>query len=427
MQYIHESEFEEFKESTSHLNRATESLAAMLNRHGRGRVVFGIRDNGTVCGITLGNKTVTEISRGIAEQIKPTVVPRILLEEREGKTIVIVEVEGNSKPYASRCEYRIRSGDENRKLEPEQLKELLLRNSFELITSMENFDQDLKFSQLKQLYISNGLTINENTFESNTGLLTPDGRYNALAGILSDFNDCSIKVVRFAGTDKQKMILRNEYGYKCMLLAMQQAYRFVESLNETHVELGRGLERKETKLFDAECLNEAWTNACLHNRWAKMIPPSIYIFDDRLEIISTGGLPPDFTEDEFFAGISHPVNLKLQKIMGQLNMVEQTGHGVPRIVAKYGREAFELGANHITVTIPFSFMISSKTVDYSGLSGSQTAVLSLLKEHPTYRTDELADKAGLSISRINQIIKELKTMNRLERQGSNKNGYWQTL
>ncbi len=426
MQYIHESEFEEFKESTSQLNRATESLAAMLNKNGRGKVIFGIRDDGSVCGITLGNKTITEISRGIAEQIRPSVVPRILFEEREGKTIIIVEVEGTNKPYSARGEYRIRSGDENRKIEPEQLKDLLLRNSFELITSMESFDQDLRLTQLKQLYITNGLTVNEETFERNTGLLTADGKYNVLAEILSDFNDCSIKVVRFAGKDKQNMIIRNEYGYKCMLLAMQQAYQYVESLNETRVILGDGLERKETKLFDSSCFKEAWTNACLHNRWAKNIPPAIYIFDDRLEIISTGGLPVDFSEDEFFSGISHPVNLKLQKIMGQLNMVEQTGHGVPLIVSKYGRQAFELGENHITVRIPFSFEKSSTKKDYSMLNRSQESVYMLVSETPTLRTDEIAQKTDLSISRINQIIKELKGMDKLERKGSKKLGYWET-
>lgn len=426
MQYIHESEFEEFKESTSQLNRATESLAAMLNKNGRGKVIFGIRDDGSVCGITLGNKTITEISRGIAEQIRPSVVPRILFEEREGKTIIIVEVEGTNKPYSARGEYRIRSGDENRKIEPEQLKDLLLRNSFELITSMESFDQNLRLTQLKQLYITNGLTVNEETFERNTGLLTADGKYNVLAEILSDFNDCSIKVVRFAGKDKQNMIIRNEYGYKCMLLAMQQAYQYVESLNETRVILGEGLERKETKLFDSSCFKEAWTNACLHNRWAKNIPPAIYIFDDRLEVISTGGLPVDFSEDEFFSGISHPVNLKLQKIMGQLNMVEQTGHGVPLIVSKYGRQAFELGENHITVRIPFSFEISSTKKDYSMLNRSQESVYMLVSETPTIRTDEIAQKTDLSISRINQIIKELKSMDKLERKGSKKLGYWET-
>ena len=40
--------------------------------------------------------------------------------------------------------------------------------------------------------------------------------------------------------------------------------------------------------------------------------------------------------------------------MGQLNLIEQTGHGVPLIVSKYGRNVFEITENFITVTLPFS-------------------------------------------------------------------------
>lgn len=36
-------------------------------------------------------------------------------------------------------------------------------------------------------------------------------------------------------------------------------------------------------------------------------------------------------------------------------MIEQTGHGVPLIVSKYGRGVFEIIDNFITVTIPYAF------------------------------------------------------------------------
>ena len=97
------------------------------------------------------------------------------------------------------------------------------------------------------------------------------------------------------------MISRNEYGYHCLLIAMKQAYDYVAALDEVRVDLKAGQKRKETPLFDLECFDEAWTNACLHNRWVKNIPPAIYIFSDRIEIVSTGGLPFDFSKEEFFA------------------------------------------------------------------------------------------------------------------------------
>ncbi len=91
--------------------------------------------------------------------------------------------------------------------------------------------------------------------------------------MLSDNNDCSIKVVRFSNTDKLEIIFRNEYGYKCLLLVMQQALDYVYSLHETRVQVDESFQRKEIKLFDEKSLREAWNNACLHSKWSKMIPP----------------------------------------------------------------------------------------------------------------------------------------------------------
>jgi len=46
---------------------------------------------------------------------------------------------------------------------------------------------------------------------------TEDGKYNYLAELLADENDLSIKVARFDGSDKSKILQRNEYGFTCLL------------------------------------------------------------------------------------------------------------------------------------------------------------------------------------------------------------------
>lgn len=419
-----ESELIEFKRSTAQTPRALESLAAMLNKSGKGKVYFGVSDNGEVVGQLIGNKTMKDLSDAIVNRIKPTVVPTITFENLDGKNIIVVDVEGTNKPYSADGNYLIRSGCENKNLEPEQLKELLFTNSIELITNIEAFNQELTFNQLKQLYIARGLTFDNSTFEKNTGLLCRNGKFNELADILSDNNNCSIKVVRFAGNDKSELVIRNEYGYKCMIMAMNQALDYVNSLNETRVELDGKIARKEVRLFDEKCLREAWVNACLHCKWAKMVPPAIYIFNDRIEVISTGGLPVDYSVEDFYIGISHPINKQLQKIMGQLGIVEQTGHGVPEIVKKYGREAFSITENHIVVTLKFPFELANKQSNYDDLTLSQKKVLMALSNQPTITTAELNKVTGLSVSRINSLIKELKSLNRISRVGSNKSGYW---
>ena len=42
------------------------------------------------------------------------------------------------------------------------------------------------------------------------------------------------------------------------------------------------------------------------------------------------------------------------KIFSQLDIVDHTGHGIPIIIDKYGKEAFDISSNYIMVTIPFN-------------------------------------------------------------------------
>ena len=424
MKYKRENEYVEFKESLSQLNRGLESMAAMLNKHGNGTVLFGIQDDGKIIGVSIGNKTLKDLSDAITTRIKPTIVPTITEEEYESKIVIKVEVNGFNKPYSADGKYLIRSGNENKKIEPEIMRQLLFSNSGELITNIESFDQELTFNQLKQLYILQGLSINNDSFDKNNGLLTKNGKYNLLANILADNNNCSIKVVKFAGIDKTEMVSRNEYGYKCLILAMQNALEYVQSMNETRVEISNKAVRKEIHLFDSNSLREAWNNACLHTRWDKMIPPCIYIFSNRIEIISTGGLPVDYSEEDFYQGISNPINKQLQKIMGQLGLVEQTGHGVPEILKHYGKEAFNISDNHIIVTLKFPFNAKIGESDYSSLNPSQIKVLNAIKNQPSITTKGLVKVVGLQTSRIATLLKELKELGKIERFGSNKTGYW---
>lgn len=69
-----------------------------------------------------------------------------------------------------------------------------------------------------------------------------------------------------------------------------------------------GFQRIEENYFDFECFKEAWLNAVVHNRWVNGVEPAIYIYDDKIEIVSDGGLPSSLTEEDYFSVVSKPVN-----------------------------------------------------------------------------------------------------------------------
>lgn len=420
-----ETEIIEFKSSLSQLDRGIESMAAMLNKHERADIFYGVDDDGNVVGVKdeIGKETIKKIENRISENIKPSLIPSIIVEDYSGLKVIHIVARGNRKPYSCSGDYRIRIGSSNKKIDPELLGEIFFDSALTSLESTESINQEMTFSMLKYYFAENGMTINNKNFAQNTGLLV-NGKYNLLAELLSDSNGVSIKVVRFAGKDKTNMISRNEYGYKCLISAMKEANNYVLSLNETRVDIKSSIERKEYKLFDSHAFEEAWTNACIHNKWIRNVPPAIYIFDDRIEIVSTGGLPYNFSEEDFYGGVSRPINPGLFKIMGQLGMIEQTGHGNLVIIDKYGKSAFDLKESHITVTIPFAFEPSMKQISLNGLSVSQAKVLSAIKDNPLFTVKELSVYCELGTSRVNEIIANLKALGKLERIGGRKGGYW---
>lgn len=421
-----ETETLEFKKTTGELKEGIISLSSMLNKNGYGSLYFGVKNDGEVIGQQIGDRSLREVSQAIANHLKPQIIPTISLELLDEKNVIKIYVQGSDTPYSSYGKYYMRSADEDRELSPEQLRTLMFKKKeIDIISQNANSDQTLTFRTLKTLYATRGLTVHNKSFENNLGLRLDNGQYNIMAGLLADKNDVSIKVVTFRGKDKSDIIRRNEYGYKCLLIAMDQVLSYAESINETSVDI-TPRERNEEKLFDMLCFREAWINACLHTRWERLNPPAVYLYQDRIEIISTGGLPDDLTKEEFFKGISRPVNVKLQKIFGQLGYVEQTGHGIPLIVSNYGKQAFEVMDNYVNVTIPFNrAMISTEDETIiASLNDSQQKIYDLLKTHPEYTIKDLVRESALSDGYIRKILRDFKARQIIRRIGSNKTGYW---
>mgnify|MGYP001293383966 CR=1 FL=1 len=111
--------------------------------------------------------------------------------------------------------------------------------------------------------------------------------------------------------------------------------------------------RIDEYLYDIDCANEALVNMFVHNDWT-ITEPQVSFYSDRVVFTSHGGIPHGMTEEEFYSGVSRPRNAVLMRVFLNLGIVEHTGHGIPMIVEKYGREAFNIHQNYIDVTLPFS-------------------------------------------------------------------------
>ena len=126
--------------------------------------------------------------------------------------------------------------------------------------------------------------------------------------------------------------------------------------------------------------------------------------------------------------ISRPRNDMLMRIFMQMELTEHTGHGIPVIVSKYGRDVFHIGDSYINVVIPFDMAVSkTKRQNVSinvRINRTQRQVLQNLLEKPDMTSESLAEKLFLSPRTIARALQSLQKANIIQRVGSRKNGSW---
>ena len=106
-----------------------------------------------------------------------------------------------------------------------------------------------------------------------------------------------------------------------------------------------------------------------------------------------------------------------------MGLTEHTGHGIPTIVEKYGKDVFEIESNHIRCTIPFEQevikQIDNKNV---GLNKTERKVIELPIEDRSLRSIELSEKIGVTKRTIERTIKSFQEKKMIERIGSKRDG-----
>ena len=120
------------------------------------------------------------------------------------------------------------------------------------------------------------------------------------------------------------------------------------------------------------------------------------------------------------------------RIFLSMGLVEHTGHGIPTIVERYGREAFEIENNYIRCVIPFDEDVMTHINKNVGmnvgmnvvLKPSEKEVLNAIIENPDDSAVKMAEKTGISIRTAERALSKLQQYGMVERIGSRRDGRW---
>ena len=208
-----------------------------------------------------------------------------------------------------------------------------------------------------------------------------------------------------------------------------------------------GLRRENILELPEDALREAIVNAACHRDYFEHGSRiMVEIFDDRVDIVSPGGVCKGITPENF-GTISITRNPLVQSMFYRIGYIEQMGTGIMRMkeAAKEAHVAepkFELN-NFFRVTFrrtpldaarSYQTLTSDSQSTYSngglngGLNGdNRKAVMDILRSDSAITTAAMSKQTGIPIRTVERIVAELKNDGLVERVCSKKTGYWRTL
>ena len=426
-----------------------QEVIAFLNYKEGGAIYVGINKNGQPVGIDDIDKVQLQIKDRIKHNIQPSTLGLfdVVVETIDNTDVIKVTISsGTEKPYYLRKKGRtpegcyIRVGSSKERMTERMIDNMYSKRIKNTLKEIDSPRQELTFNQLKIYYEEHNLKLNDN-FLQNLDLLTSEGKYNYNAFLLADENNVSIKLVKYLGNNKLELLENLEFGNRCLITATQRILDRLDVENTTYAKI-EYFGRKEQEKIDSRALKEAVINAIVHNDYSYGNSPIIELYSDRIEITSAGGLPQELSQEEFLEGVTAPRNKELIRVFKDVELIENIGSGVLRILNAYDKSCFKFMEHFLRVSFkykenPFEYeektdkKTNKKTNIKKRIKPQEKDILNYCKE-PRSLT-EICDKFGFKDTRtfkknyLNNLIESDKIKMTIPNQPKNRNQKYVTI
>jgi len=390
----------EHKEDIS--NSFLKTVSAFANYQG-GTIKFGIRDNGEVVGIHNPTQACLVIENKINDSLNPKVDFQLQVTE-DTNVIILTVKEGLDKPYFYKSKAYKRNDSSTVEVESYELRRLILEGQNKTYESLPAEKQDITFHYLERSLMTQ-MSIKSLTDDIlvTLGLYKKDEGFNRAAELLSDENTLfGIDVVRF-GESINIILDRETYAGISILEQYERAmtmYRRYYQYEEI-----RGALREKVQKIPEEAYREAIANAIVHRAWDINAHIRVALYDERIEILSPGGLPDGMTKQEYLEGqISILRNPIIGNVFFRLHHIERFGTGVKRINSAYFeskvKPIFEVFENSIKVVLP----VMQKELP---VSDDEKLVYDSLVRNRKLSSSDVAKHTGFGKTKVIKLLKSM--------------------
>ena len=390
----------EFKETIT--NTFLKTVSAFSNYDG-GEIFFGIDDNGNIKGLPDVKQACLDIENKINDSITPQ--PDYTLElQNNDRTIKLTVKSGLQKPYLYKSKAYKRNDTATIEVDTLELSRLILEGKNIRFEELPCEDQELTFYILQQKLKEH---IQIETFNQDTlktlNLYNNTIGYNNAAGILADKNHFpGIDMIKF-GESISVIHKRATFDHISILAAYEKALEVFKDYYQ--YEEIQGADRKKVEKIPEAAFREAIANALIHRVWDVEAQIKVSMFDDRIEIISPGGLPSGITEDEYLSGkLSVLRNRNLANVFYRLGFAEIFGTGITRIKQLYEeglkQPDFEVSENAIKIVLP----VFEKNLN---LTEDERKIYRILSKTMLKSISEISPYVSFGKSKTAQLLKEM--------------------
>ncbi len=398
---MREAKVLEFKETIT--NTFLKTVSAFSN-YGGGTILFGVDDDGTVKGLPDVKQACLDIENKINDSISPQ--PNYTLEiQNHDQTIKLTVKSGLQKPYLYKSKAYKRNDTATIEVDTLEFSRLILDGKNIRFEELPCKDQELSFKVLRRklkesIQIE---TFNQDTLKTLNLYDNVNGFSNA-AGLLADKN-------HFPGIDLVK------FGENISVIQRRATFENISVLDEYEkttavfrdyyqYEVIQGADRKRVEKIPEAAFREAVANALIHRAWDVDSQIRVSMFDDRIEIVSPGGLPSGITAEEYLSGrLSVLRNRNLANVFYRLGFVEIFGTGITRIKQLYEesliKPEFEVSENAIKIMLP----VFESNVN---LTEDEKVIYTLLSKTMLKPISEIAPYAPFGKSKTTKLLKDME-------------------
>jgi len=426
------------------------TVSAFANGVG-GSLYFGVSDNGVAIGLENPQQAAEQISELIKARIEPA-IKNVVLEalRADGKDILRVQISGGATtPYyytgdGNKVAY-YRIGNESAPTPAAILNELLLKGlhqTFDALDTKFRFS-DYSYTLFEATYKQKtGSAVDKPRDYHSFGMLTGDDTLTFVGALFADqcpVYQSRVFCTRWNGLKKGGLYidaLDNDEFQSDAISLLTDALKFVRH-NSSVKWKKTGTGRIEMPDYPSEAIHEALVNALVHRDY--MIQGSeihIDMYDDRLEIVSPGGMPDgkriqDLNIDDIPSIRRNPV---ICDIFSRLKLMERRGSGLRKIIDEYPKEAVPMFRS-----TEQSFVVTLKNLNYGkssmpsgiengtddGIEKNTEKILNAILADPKITQKQMTVETGLSLRTIGRELKNLRDTGVIRRVGSDRSGYWE--